>query len=241
MFLPYADLAHYLKKHKEDFLTLSKNKQTVIALLPGEVALTTTANLFTNSAISWGGQNCALEEEGAFTGQTSAQTLTELESSYCLVGHSEVRKETKRTDADFAHQAGTLLDLMISPLFCIGETAEEMKTGKTTQKLTTQLTPLFAMLKKNPELGREIPIFIAYEPVWAIGSGITPTQEQLNTIFTWLNNEASKNLKDYNYKLIYGGSVTSKISEKLKKIRQIDGFLIGKATLDFQEFKKIVD
>lgn len=241
MFLPYADLTHYLKKHKEDFIALSKNNQNRITLLPGEFALTTTANFFENSEVMWGGQSCALEENGAYTGQTSAQSLAEIESFCCLVGHDEVRKETKRTDTDFAHQAGTLLDLMISPIFCIGETAEEMKTDNTTQKLTMQLTPLFNMLKKNPELGRETPIFIAYEPLWAIGSGLIPDNQQLNKIFQWLNNETSKNLNCYNYKLIYGGSINASNSAELKKITQIDGFLIGKATLDFQEFKKIVD
>ena len=241
MFLSYTDIIEFLKKHKEDFITLTKNNQAHIVILPGELALTTTASLFFNSSIKWGGQTCALEENGAYTGQTAALSLAELESFCCLVGHAEVRAETKRTDIDFAHQAGTLLDCMISPIFCIGETKEDMENKKTNQKLTSQLSPLFSMLKKNPELGNETPLFIAYEPIWAIGSGKTPTLQELTTTLNWLKNELEKNLKGCNYKLIYGGSINAENNKELKKFPQLDGFLIGKATLDFQEFKKIVD
>ena len=240
MFLSYADLQEYLTAEKQAFINLANNPKNQIALLPGELALTLIATIFQNSKVLWGAQNSAVEEAGPFTGQTSAQSLAELECSYALVGHDEVRKESRKTDADFAHQAGTLLDLMISPIFCIGESSNEMEKHETIKKLQTQLAPLIDLLKKNPELN-ETPLFIAYEPLWAIGSGKTPTSQDLTKTFDWLRKELDTKLKGFDCKLIYGGSVNGTNSQLLKQIPHLDGFLIGKATLDFQEFKKIVD
>ena len=121
----------------------------------------------------------------------------------------------------------------MTPIICIGETAEEFKAQQTFAALDTQLNPIIAMLPANH------PIIIAYEPVWAIGTGAIPTLEILENCFSFLKKKLATVACEIT--LLYGGSVNAKNASSLKQIPFLGGFLVGGASLDFQEFKKIVE
>ena len=132
-----------------------------------------------------------------------------------------------------------LLDVDITPVVCIGENLEQYKNGKTLDALSEQLNPLFTMLTTHQKA--HVPILLAYEPIWAIGTGNVATNEHIESTLSWLAQETSKKAPLFKWKLLYGGSVKAENIGQLKTIPLIDGFLVGGASLDFEEFEKVVN
>ena len=130
-----------------------------------------------------------------------------------------------------------LIKYNITPIVCIGESKEEFDQGKTFSILEEQLAPIEKILQTHQSATA---ILIAYEPIWSIGTGIIPENTYLEKVFTHIKNLASEHLNQHSIRLLYGGSVDSQTSTTLKKVGLIEGFLIGKASTDFQELKKIV-
>ncbi|MDR3646804.1 MAG: triose-phosphate isomerase [Candidatus Babeliales bacterium] len=176
--------------------------------------------------IELGAQNCSNFGVGAYTGEISAESLAQLDIKYCLVGHSERRQYFNETNENLEKKIEQLFKNNIVPILCIGESHQEYLTGKTQEVLLAQLNVLKKVSKE---------IIIAYEPIWAIGTGLTPEVEYIDKIYNFINK-----LMDNKYKILYGGSVNQDLAQKLKQFTKIDGFLIGKASTSFQEFKKIV-
>ncbi len=178
------------------------------------------------SNINWGGQNCFYETKGAFTGETSASTLKEMGAKYCLVGHSERRQIFNETDQDLNKKVKTVLENEMTPVFCIGETDQERESNKT-----------FDVLNQQLEIGLDgvdfSKIIIAYEPVWAIGTGKTATPELAAEVHDWLRERALSS------PLLYGGSVKPANAADLYKNENINGFLIGGASLKVEDFVSI--
>lgn len=184
--------------------------------------------------ILWGAQNCAAHESGAYTGEVSAQTLKQIGCNYSLVGHSERRTLFGETSKTVAQKTDLLIANQITPIICIGESKAEKDTNKTAQALKEQLSPVIDILQN-----KTTQVCIAYEPTWAIGTGQTPTPQHIVQSLTIIKNEMNA-APNTTYNLLYGGSVTSSTTTQLKEIHDLNGLLIGKSSLDFQELKKIV-
>ncbi|HEV2601509.1 MAG TPA: triose-phosphate isomerase [Candidatus Babeliales bacterium] len=238
MNLTSAAATELYKNNSDSFDALATKHDATIIACPPFTALTPLAAALKTSPLHLGAQNCSIHNPGAYTGEISAQDLAEIGSAYCIIGHSERRTLLHETDIDIAIKTEQLLAHNITPIICIGETQEEYDNGKTEEKLRTQLRLVFNIIKRYSDKK----IYIAYEPLWAIGAHTTPDKNYLEKIFKWLiifcddNNTGNNNT----FFFLYGGSVNEETITTLRTIIDIEGFLIGSASLDFQKFEKIV-
>lgn len=190
------------------------------------------------STIFIGAQDCSEHETGAFTGQVSARTLAEIGITSCIVGHSERRSYFHETDEQVALKVKQLIAASITPIVCIGETEKEFTDKKTAAVLETQLEQVMRVIGQTNYTKH---LLIAYEPVWAIGTGKVPDATYITEIFQWiLDYTKKKNTNPLTISLLYGGSVDAQMAKQIKHISTLSGFLIGGASLDFQKFKNIV-
>ena len=178
-----------------------------------------------------GSQDCSCFEEGAYTGEISAKMLNEVGVNFCIVGHSERRQYFSESNEIVKLKAIRLIKNNIIPIICVGETLEEKKNNKTQNVLKHQLK------KSVPESSNQFNTIIAYEPIWAIGTSLTPSLEEIENAHRYIKN-LSKKL--FNFKIIYGGSVNSKNSKLISKIDIVNGSLIGGASLKINEFNQII-
>jgi triosephosphate isomerase (TIM) len=215
--------------------TLVEPSASTIILCPAFTQISLVAAALKDTAIECGGQTCSPYASGAYTGQVSAGMLAESGCAYCIIGHSE-RRALAETDTDIAAQYDQLVNKKMTPIICVGETANEREAQKTTAVLEQQLLPLVAAYKNNPADR----LLIAYEPVWAIGSGTTPTPQELADVFAWLKGFVAKNLDASRTFLLYGGSVDEQNAAAIKGVPGISGLLIGGASLEFKKFKNLV-
>jgi triosephosphate isomerase len=240
MNLSYAQEIAYATDNKTGFIELSEKPETTIVLCPSFCSLSRLTELCKNTPIKIGAQDCSAYKSGAHTGQVSAQSLTEMGCIYCIVGHSERRTQFHETSELIAQKLSQLIANNITPILCIGETNKEHRAGRTTAVLEEQLAPILQILAHKETLA---PLVIAYEPVWAIGTGITPSPDNLRLIFTWLHGHLQQKLghASQTFKLIYGGSVDEKTGPAIAALADVNGLLVGGASIDFQKFKKIVE
>lgn len=209
-----------------------------IVICPSFIALKSIIEIFKNSIIAIGAQNCSQYAIGPYTGEIAAQSLKEIGVAYCIVGHSERRIHYGETSEVIAKKVVLLCENNIQPIICIGETEMECNQQKIFTVLTQQIEQCIKIIHNMPCCANRV--IIAYEPVWSIGTGIILKQEQLEKIFTWLAELLYAQLPNYSIQLLYGGSVSSINVSQLKTIRQIDGFLVGGASLNFESFSKII-
>ena len=184
--------------------------------------------------INYGAQDVSFYEKGASTGEVSAAQLKSLGVTYTIVGHSECRKNHNETSETLRTKLIRLLENNITPVFCIGENLDEYEKNITLDVIYNQISSIY------DELSSLDRIIIAYEPIWAIGTGKTPTNEEIdNTI-----NSIKKYVLDkygVSIKVLYGGSVKSQNIEELNKIDIVDGYLIGGSSSSIDELKIIID
>ena len=211
-------------KYKEDIQKLNFKTSNVI-LIPSNIYLA-AANI---PNISLGSQNVSMYEMGPHTGEVSASQLKQLGVSYCLVGHSERRKEQHETNIKIRNKIKNLLNQGIIPILCIGETKEEKNTAHTViyQELQEALIGLPAEELKK--------VIIAYEPVWSIGTGLIPTSTEIESIVTKIKETYPNNL------VLYGGSVTLENIEKLTQENAVDGYLLGGLSLQLDKVQILID
>ena len=185
---------------------------------------------FENCQIDIGGQNCHESESyGPYTGFVNARMLKNIGANYVIIGHSENR-EKGEIDKLINLKIKSALKAKLKIIFCIGETLTEKKNKKTQSILSRQIkVGLYGIKNKSN-------IFIAYEPVWAIGTGIVPKSKDLLKIVKFIKSK----FKDKSLKVLYGGSVNSENIKDLKEINNIDGFLIGGASQNPKKFIDIV-
>ena len=186
----------------------------------------------THKKILIGAQNLSSETEGAFTGQISGKMLKNIGASYSIVGHSESRLQGE-DDETILNKVQTALDCDLIPILCIGENQDEYSKGRTEKKIKHQLTENLFPLKNLSNS-----VLIAYEPIYAIGSGIAVQNEHLEEVSLLIKDLVRDNL-GRDLTLVYGGSVTSESAKNLAKVDGIDGFLVGNASLDPKEFANI--
>ena len=190
--------------------------------------------------IKIGAQNMHFEATGAYTGEISAEMLKCINVSHVIIGHSERRQYFNETDESVNKKTKKALDTGLTPIVCVGETLEEREQGKTGDIITTQ-TRLALEGLTGEEVAKTI---IAYEPIWAIGTGKTATAEDANESVKTIRKEIEKNYgKDVAECVIiqYGGSVKSTNAKELFTTSDIDGGLVGGASLKPEEFAKIVN
>ncbi len=231
----FSQAVEFTKHNLEPLTELAAKPGCTIVLCPSFPSLFTLADICAPTMINIGAQNCSAYEKGSFTGQVSAQSLKDVGCCYCIVGHSEQRQYCGETNEEVAQKVGRLFEQNIEPIICIGESKEQYEKNKVFEILTAQLNPIFTIIAEY-----EKPFTIAYEPIWAIGTGIIPQKEYLQDVYTWLSNQVQNNVSHKNWNLLYGGSVDESNVSELKSIKGVGGFLIGGASLDFQKFQKIV-
>lgn len=223
--------------NKNELLELTKKAD--IILCPSFVILGMLSQhiseLSSDCHLFFGAQNCSEYEKGAYTGEVDALTLKQVGCTFCIVGHSERRTLFGETNEVIAGKIQQLLTHNITPILCIGETRQEREEGNTIAVLEKQLHYLDDLYKH-----RSTSLVIAYEPVWAIGTGIVPSLEELSATIAWIKAYTKKKLPNIDIVCVYGGSVNQESIKELKTLSQLDGFLIGGASSDFQTFKNIV-
>lgn len=174
-----------------------------------------------------GSQNVSSYHQGAYTGEIYAHQLKSLDVKYCLVGHSERRKYQRETNKDINEKIKRLLEEEITPILCIGETKEQKDSKRTKSVLLSELNECLSGINNND-------IIIAYEPIWAIGTGITTTKDEVEDILKEIKKVYLKN------KLIYGGSLNQENIVEFKTSDLIDGYLLGGLSLKPQELKDFI-
>lgn len=187
--------------------------------------------------IALGAQDVSQHESGAYTGDVSAAMLKELGARYVIVGHSERRQYQGETDAQVAVKAQRALAAGLTPIVCVGETLREREQGETESVVSRQLS---AVIQLNGE--RLADLVVAYEPVWAIGTGRTATPEQAQTVHAALRALlAAADLQAAGVRILYGGSMNAGNAAELLAQPDIDGGLIGGASLKARDFLKIIE
>lgn len=192
--------------------------------------------LLAGSAIRWGAQTVSEHRGGAYTGQVSAPMLRDLGCTYAIVGHSERRQYCGETDEQVSLQAVAALDSGLMPIICVGESAEEEAAGQTLAVIDRQLAPVLSTLAGMADEGANV--VIAYEPVWAIGTGKTPTPEGVQVVHAHIR-ERLVAAGLVQTRILYGGSVKGSNAATLFALPDVDGGLIGGAALDAQDFSTI--
>jgi triosephosphate isomerase (TIM) len=210
-----------------------------IVVFPVSVAIPAAVNAVTGTAIRIGGQNIFWEKEGAYTGEISGEILYATGATWVLVGHSERRQYFHETDADVLKKSQSAIAAGLMPIICIGERLEDHKAGKTGEVLVRQFAGGIAGLTEEQFAN----VAIAYEPVWAIGTGHTATPEIASEAHKLIRSEVEKRFGQTaaeQLRIVYGGSVKPEKCEGLMNEPEIDGVLVGGASLDPESFAKIV-
>ena len=210
----------FIESWAKDFLEEKKSNNRVVVALPSPYL-----SNFKESNLNLAGQNVSNQSSGAFTSQLSAQMLKDCGAEYCLIGHSEARQYLMETNDDIKQKFDQLTQESIRPILCIGEPLEIKETSKTTDYLLDQLK-LISSDQEN--------IIIAYEPIWAIGTGLTPDVEDIQLAVDCIRGKFNKSIK-----VLYGGSVNSLNAANISAKTDIDGLLVGGASLNPKEFAKI--
>ncbi len=181
--------------------------------------------------IFMGAQDCSLYDEGAYTGEISVKILKDVGCDFCILGHSERRNIFNETNHNIFTKANNCINNQIVPIICVGETLEQKNQNLTKEIISQQI------INCVPKNAKKDSLIIAYEPIWAIGSGITPTIEEIDEIHTFIKS----GIANYeSFKLIYGGSVKSSNSKEIMDLQFVDGLLVGGASLNIDEFNKII-
>jgi len=226
-----------IKEIKLAALTLSGKAEAIIC--PPFTSLETAAGLLKESAVKLGAQNMHFEESGAFTGEISASMLKSVGTEYVILGHSERRTIFGETDQIINKKIKKALSSGLKPIFCVGETLEERETDKTEKVIEKQVVDGLAGITAEEMKG----IIVAYEPVWAIGTGRNATPQQAEDVHVFIRTLI---MKLYSEEVAdgtiiqYGGSVKPDNSKELLSMPNIDGALVGGACLKADSFIEII-
>jgi triosephosphate isomerase (TIM) len=185
--------------------------------------------------VTIGGQDCHTEPNGAFTGDISAEMLADLGARAVIVGHSERRSYHHETDDEVRRKVEAAWRAGLTAILCVGESREDRVAGRTIKTVGAQLQGSL------PDRAQPDRLVIAYEPVWAIGSGLTPTPEDVAEVHGFIRGQATARLGDAGegVRILYGGSVKPANAAELMAVADVDGALVGGASLKAEEFLAI--
>jgi triosephosphate isomerase len=210
-------------------------EQGNLVILPPALSAYVVAEATKVSQVRWGGQNCYFENSGAFTGENSPAVLAQMGAKFCLVGHSERRQVFCESDEMFTKKVASVQAQNMIPILCVGETLDDRRWRRTKEVIGRQLKSGLASVDAEKE------VWVAYEPVWAIGTGQVATPDQVEEAHTFLRDILSGLLgaRATQTPILYGGSVKADNASGLRALNNVNGFLIGGASLDLSQFLKI--
>ena len=201
-----------------------------LLVCPPATLLTLLAEVLQGSVIALGGQDCHAAPKGAFTGSISAEMLRDAGCSHAIVGHSERRHGNHETDADVEDKALAAWHAGLTAIVCVGETREEREGGTALEVVTAQVKGSI------PDGANAANLVVAYEPVWAIGTGLTPTSHDIVQMHASIRDALPANTR-----ILYGGSVNAKNASEILALPEVDGALVGGASLKADDFWTIVE
>lgn len=228
------ELSAFLAQHFNTY----KDEMDVVIAPPAPLVALASGMMSKTQAFYVGGQNAYLKETGAFTGETSPWLLKECGAQYVILGHSERRSIFGETNGMLSSKLKAAIDAGLEPIFCVGENLSERNSNKTKEILKNMLSSLYSI---PIEYSKKV--IIAYEPVWAIGTGNNATNSQIEEVAAFIRADITENIGvDFarNIRILYGGSVNDVNSLEIAQINGIDGALVGGASLKAQAFGKIV-
>jgi triosephosphate isomerase (TIM) len=220
-------------------LELSNVKEVDIVVCPPFTALSEVSKAILDSNIRLGAQNMSEQAGGAYTGEIAAQMLKEFSVRYVILGHSERRQYQKESDALISKKALAVHAAALKPIVCVGETLAEREGGQMEKVLETQVSGSLAGLSKE----QMVETVIAYEPVWAIGTGKTATTAQAQEAHAFIRRQVAKIFDDAvarKVRIQYGGSVKPSNARELMSQTDVDGALVGGAALEVRSFADII-
>lgn len=221
-------------------IPLIEGRDREVVVCPSFVCLSEAAEILKKSYVALGAQNMHYEDKGAYTGEVSPIFLKEVGVSYVILGHSERRQIFGEKDDLINKKVKAALRHGLNPILCVGETLEERETKITFEVIKNQMDGSLAGLEQE-NLGK---LVVAYEPVWAIGTGKTATKEDANEVIRYIRELLTEKFgKEAGEKtrILYGGSVKPANIKELMDMEEIDGALVGGASLDASDFSKIVN
>ena len=224
----------------EEFAPLVENTKNEVIICAPFTDLFYAILSAQNTNIKIGAQNMHWEESGAYTGEVSPQMLKSIGVEYVIIGHSERRQYFAETDETVNKKVKAAHNVGLKPIVCVGETLNQRESGNAKEVVTTQIKLGLKDLTKD----QIVSTIIAYEPIWAIGTGKTATKEDANETIKWIREEIESMYGKENAEKViiqYGGSVKSENAQELFEMSDIDGGLVGGASLKPNEFAKIVN
>ncbi len=211
-----------------------------VVLAPPFTSLETVRRTIKGSRLRLSAQNLHWQPQGAFTGEVSADMLRDAGCSHVIVGHSERRRLFGETNGDVGRKLAAALDASMQPVLCIGETLRERREGRTRHTLSAQLS---GALKGVPKSVNGC-LVLAYEPVWAIGTGRNAAPAQVMETHGWIRQALARRFgaaQARHIPILYGGSVNPANASELATVPEVDGVLVGGASLDHRSFVEIVN
>ena len=207
-----------------------------LVICPPATLIAVAAEICARSPVALGGQSCHDRPRGAHTGDISAEMLRDAGAAFVIVGHSERRADHGETDATTRAKAGAAIRAGLVPIICIGETRAERDEGRALAVLDAQVA------NSVPSQADLAEVVVAYEPIWAIGAGATPTLGEVTVAHASIRAALSRILPRQGpiARLLYGGSVTASDAAGLAAIENVNGLLVGGASLDAESFQRII-
>ena len=219
---------------------VGKRDDVEVAVCPPSVYLEAVAQVVVGSSVGVGAQNCYHEAKGAFTGELSPAMLVDIGCQYVILGHSERRQIFRESSTDVSKKVHAALGAGLTPIVCVGETLDERKANRTATVVREQIEGSLAGLSAE-QIGK---LVIAYEPVWAIGTGVVATPDQAEEVHADLRRLLEKNYNSATargVRIQYGGSVNAENAATLLSQANIDGALVGGASLKADSFLAIIE
>lgn len=233
----HGNLEHNQALLKAYVSKLTDLKSTQVVVCVPYPYLAQAQSLLQDTDIAWGAQNLAKNEDGPFTGEVSAQMLRDFGSEYVILGHSERATAYCESDENIAQKFMVAKQYGITPVLCVGETLIEREAGVMELKVGKQLDAIIDLCGVDVFDGT----VVSYEPIWAIGTGLAATPEQAKAMHQFIKSKLTQlnGVHENSVKILYGGSVNPQNAVQLFEVEHIDGGLVGKCSLNAQEFEGI--
>ena len=215
----------------KEFSQLTRAKHNDVIICPPFTLLDSAKTLLPDF-IKIGAQNCSAEDKGPFTGEISASMLQEKSVSHVLIGHSERRTLFKETDDVIFKKVEAAIKSKLTPIVCIGETLSEKKANKTLRVLDSQINGSLAKIEPHEQ------VIVAYEPVWAIGTGLIPDENEIKETHLHIKKKLDQHF-NADIPILYGGSANAENCSQIISIDNVGGLLVGGASLKKNDFRAI--
>jgi triosephosphate isomerase (TIM) len=213
-----------------------KTPKAALVLAPPATALAAVRERIAGTGISLAGQNCHWEDSGAFTGEISAAMLSDLGCTYVIVGHSERRHIFNESDEMIGRKLAAAIRNNLRPILCVGETLDQRNAGRTMDVILRQIQ----LALKEPNENVIANLEIAYEPVWAIGTGHNADPNQIAEVHGAIRSYLTSSFGKTSFRILYGGSVNPDNASDVSRISEVNGLLVGGASLKPESFLAVV-